>query len=179
MNYDFFEWYFYGRCFLLLYHFTLWLIRPDMPLRHGLCRVPAFASIALRQPPAAALPIPRMSPEKIPPWIFSGLQNCVAILHALSRHPWLFTGGKYERKKSLHGFSRDCRSASHFCKLLSRHPWLFTGWQVLGKNPSLDFSLDWGCPINSLHSVIPNLFRNLYAICNVDAEIGCKQLRSA
>ena len=150
-----------------------------MPLRHGLSRVPAFASIALRQPPAAALPIPRMSPEKIPPWIFSGLQNCVAILHAQSRPPWLVIDWQVRAKKSIHGFSRDCRSASHFCMLLSRPPWLFTGWQVRGKNPSLDFSLDWGCPINSLHSVIPNSFRNLYAICNVDAEIGCKQPCSA
>ena len=36
-----------------------------------------------------------------------------------------------------------------------------------------------GCPINSLHNVIPNSIRNLYTICNVDAEIGCKQPRSA
>ena len=136
-----------------------------MPLRHGLSRVSAFASIALRQPPAAALPIPRM----------------------------LRPG------KSIHGFSGDCRSASHFCMLQSRHPWIFRGlqncyailhalsrppclvidWQVRAKKSIHGFFRVWGCPINSLHSVIPNSFRNLYAICNVDAEIGCKQPCSA
>ena len=80
-----------------------------------------------------------VTPRKIHPWIFSGLQNCVAILHALSRPPWLVIDWQVRAKKSIHGFSRDCRSASHFCMLLSRPPWLFTGWQVRAKNPSVDF----------------------------------------
>jgi hypothetical protein len=97
----------------------------------------------------------------------------------LSRPPWLVIDWQVRAKKSIHGFSGDCRSASHFCMLLSRHPWLFTGWQVRAKKSIHGFFRVLGCPINSLHSVIPNSFRNLYAICNVDAEIGCKQPRSA
>ena len=148
-----------------------------MPLRHGLCRVPAFASIALRQPPAAALPIPRMSPEKIPPWIFSGLQKRFALLHVAkppsvalywwqvrAKNPSVDFLGIAEllrtsacakppsvalywlastRQKSLRGFFRDCRIATHFCMrkaalrgslLIGKyerkiHPWIFSGLQ--------------------------------------------------
>ena len=64
-----------------------------MPLRHGLCGVSPFGSIAGVRPfdcaqgphPSNALscapPIPRRSPGKIHPWIFPGLQNRYAILH--------------------------------------------------------------------------------------------------
>ncbi len=71
--------YFSGRYFFLLYHFAPWLIRPDRPLRHRRSGVPAFASIAPQR--YRAPPWRRRSPWKIHPWIFQGLQNCVAILH--------------------------------------------------------------------------------------------------
>ncbi|MBQ2465269.1 MAG: hypothetical protein II507_09850, partial [Treponema sp.] len=54
--------------FCLLYHIILWLIRPPMPLRHPLSRVPLSL-----QPPHfvavagyAALPIGRMAPRENP-----------------------------------------------------------------------------------------------------------------
>ncbi|MBQ2571178.1 MAG: hypothetical protein II579_01780, partial [Treponema sp.] len=34
-----------GRYLYPLYHLIPWLIRPSMPLRHGLSRVPPFGSI--------------------------------------------------------------------------------------------------------------------------------------
>jgi hypothetical protein len=106
---------FSGRNLYRLYHFASWLIRLNMPLRHGLSRVPAFASIALRQPPAAALPIPRMSPEKIHPWIFSGLQKRFALLHVAKSPSMALYWLASTSEKSLRGFFRDCRIATQFC----------------------------------------------------------------
>ncbi len=130
---------FSGRNLYRLYHFALWLIRLNMPLRHGLSRVPAFASIALRQPPAAALPIPRMLPEKIPPWIFSGLQKRFALLHVAKPPSMALYWLASTRQKSIHGFFRDCRSALHFCmrKAALRGSLLIGKYER--KNPSMDF----------------------------------------
>ena len=121
--------------------YIFWLIRPDMPFFTGF---PGFRGALpaplLTQPPTAAPTIPRMSPKKIHPWIFFGLQNCKAILHA-AKPPihGLFTNWHVRAKKYIHVFCQDCRIAMQFCMLLSRHPWLFTNWQVRAKNPSLDF----------------------------------------
>ena len=106
--------------------YIFWLIRPDMPFFTGF---PGFRGALpaplLTQPPAAAPTIPRMSPKKIHPWIFLGLKNRYAILHALSRHPWLFTNWQVRAKKI--------------------HPWIFYGLKnrcaILhaAKSPSMAF----------------------------------------
>ncbi|HAM78038.1 MAG TPA: hypothetical protein DCP61_02460 [Treponema sp.] len=69
----------------------------------------ALPAPLLTQPPAAAPTIPRRAPKKIHPWIFYGLQNCKAILHALSRpaHPWAFYELASTGKKSILGFFMD------------------------------------------------------------------------
>gem|GEM_PF-4024131 len=164
-----------------------------MPLRHGLCRVSAFASIALRQPPAAALPIPRMLrpgksihgfsgdcrsashfcmrkaalrgslligkyERKIPPWIFSGLQKRFALLHVAKSpsmalywlastsekiHPWIFRGLQ-KRFALLH---------------VAKPPSMALYWLASTREKSIrGFFRVLGCPINSLHSFIPNSY---------------------
>ena len=110
-----------------------------MPLRHGLSRVPAFASIALRQPPAAALPIPRMLRPGKSIHGFSG--DCRSALHFCMRKAALrgslLVASK--RQKSIHGFFRDCRIATHFCmrKAALRGSLLIGKYER--KNPSMDF----------------------------------------
>ena len=46
------------------------------------------------------------------------------------------------KKRSLLGFSLDCRSALHFCMLLTRPPWLGIPWQ---ERKALLRGFSWDC----------------------------------
>jgi hypothetical protein len=56
----------------------------------------------------------------------------------LSRHPWLFNGGKYEAKIPPWIFS-GLQKRFALLHVAKRPPWLIIGWQVRAKNPSVDF----------------------------------------
>ncbi len=114
--------------------YIFWLIRPDMPFFTGF---PGFRGALpaplLTQPPSAAPTIPRRTPKKIHPWIFFGLKNRFAILHALSRHPWLFTNWQVRAKNPALDFfwiEESLRNSS--CAKPPIHG-LFTNWQVRAK----------------------------------------------
>ena len=89
-----------------------------MPNRHPLSRVPAFASIALRQPlrgPSNRAYVPK----KIHPWIFFGSEICKANLRG-AKPPLHGLFNFYQVRKSIRGFFWDCKTATQFCMLLSR-----------------------------------------------------------
>ena len=86
--------------------------------RHPLSRVPAFASIALRQ--RLRRPSNRAYvPKKIHPWIFFGSEICKANLRG-AKPPIHGLGNFYQVRKIPPGFFGDCRIATQFCMLLSR-----------------------------------------------------------
>jgi hypothetical protein len=117
----------FSRLFFLIFFWTvlpaalpsLPRLKPAfMPNRHPLSRVPAFASIALRQ--RLRRPSNRAYvPKKIPPWIFFGSEICKANLRG-AKSPIHGLFNFYQVRKSLRGFFWDCRIATQFCMLLSR-----------------------------------------------------------
>ena len=136
----------FSRLFFLIFFWTvlpaalpsLLRLKPAfMPNRHPLSRVPAFASIALRQPlrgPSNRAYVPK----KIHPWIFFGSEICKANLRG-AKPPLHGLFNFYQVRKSLRGFFWDCRIATQFCMLLSR-PSMGSLIFIKYENPSVDFS---------------------------------------